>query len=105
MAGWASCCHTPNTVRPSVNRRRSRFVVISRFPYCQGADTNHSLDAPTSVLPGVFGFEVEKAPRLALPEPGIVPAPCQQLGVGPLLDDLTALEHDQPVHCRHGREP
>src|SRR6185312_1914597 len=43
---------------------------------------------------------IEKAAGLAFPQPRIVTVQRQQSGVGPLLDDAAAIEHDEPVHGR-----
>ena len=48
---------------------------------------------------------IDEAAGLAPPERGIVAAAPQQLVVRTLLDDAAAVEHDQPVHARDGREP
>src|SRR5688500_2342522 len=42
--------------------------------------------------------------RLVLPQPGVMTAEPQQLVVRALLDDAAAVENDQAIHARDGRE-
>src|SRR5262249_42642373 len=62
-----------------------------------------SLARPRS--PGGLHVGVDEAARLAPPQGGVMAAVPQQLVMRALLDDAAALEHDQPVHARDGREP
>src|SRR5437764_1492085 len=48
---------------------------------------------------------VEESPGLTAPERSIMTIAPQQLLMRSLLDDAAAIEHDQPIHARNGREP
>src|SRR5215472_4930313 len=49
-------------------------------------------------------LRVDEAAGLAPPQRRVVAAVPQELLVRALLDDMTVIEHDQPVHPRDGRQ-
>src|SRR6185437_1590662 len=58
----------------------------------------------TALLRGLAVDRVDEAAGLVPPQRGVVAVGAQQLRVRALLDDMAAVEHDETVHLRNGRE-
>src|SRR5262245_16318924 len=91
--------------RPAIPRFYSRSIPSARYlagnpAICAGLGAGGE-----RLLRRLHVVGIDEAAGLAPPQGGVVAAVPQQLVVAALLDDAPALEHDQPVHARNGREP